>query len=330
MTTNNTNNTNISSEAAVVAKLVEEHVAPRLMDVAPAGVKGLGIGGSDDVHVLILPDGLAAHSVKGFIDEYRTAPERRKGTARLVELGSLIDHANRFRDADSALFAEPSPTAPRLTVVFDYHRRNLFADTASDRGGTDFVEGAPRFGCHRAEYLFPLSDEWRAWNEKNGALVSQSEFAAFLEDRIIDIADPNAAFASAKKFAEALGIRSFAAPTRLLELSRGLTIHVDERATSKIDPSTGETLVHYSAEHNDETGAPLQVPRAFLLQIPVFRAGVAYQFAVRLKYRTGGGKIAWAYEIHDARKAFDDAFHEACETAAEKTGLPLFYGAPES
>lgn len=300
--------TDLESGTAVVADLVARHIAP----------VELAIDGPDDTKVplLVLPTGLRVQELKKFLDPYRTAPERREGCAKLVELASFIDHANRFKDEASALFACPAATAPSLTAVLDYHRP----------GAT----GSPRFGKHRGFYEFPMSAEWLAWMAKNGQTMAQADFATFLEDRIIDVADPGHAFTSAKLFAESLGIPSFASPPMLLQLSRGLTVHVDERVTSRINPSTGETTMLFSTDHNDADGAPLAIPRAFLIQIPVFRAGITYQFPVRLKYRAGGGRVSWSYELHDPGRAFDDAFREACEMAAEKTELPLFYGAPEA
>jgi hypothetical protein len=312
------------AEAQVIADLVSKHIKHELVELA--------VPDPDSPSVLVLPSGLQAYSIKRYLDEFRTAPERRKGTAFLVELESFIEHVRRFKDVDSALFAGPDDEEPDLTAVFDYHRRCNVPIVGADGEelGASPVEGAPRFGEHRAVYQFPLADEWKAWTAQHGKPMAQGEFATWLEDRIVDVADPDGAFASAKQFAHALGIPSFAAPNRLLDLSRGLTVHVDERAQAKVNPSTGETTVFYQAEHNNESGAPLAVPRAFIIQIPVFRAGVAYQLPVRLKYRLGGGKLAWFYELHDARKAFDDAFREACERAAEATGLPLFYGSPEA
>jgi uncharacterized protein YfdQ (DUF2303 family) len=321
-------NHNHTSEATSIADIVRKHVTPTLLDVSggAGGASSLGPNGSDEVPVLVLPTGLQAHSVKKYLDEYREAPERRRGTAKLHELASLVDHVNRFKDADSALFAMRDPRSPQLVGVLDYHRRNVRTEVD---GATVTASGAPRFGEHRAIYTFPISEEWEAWLEQDGKSMDQAAFAHWLEDRITDVADPNDAFASAKKFADALGVPSFAAPSRLLALSRGLTIHVDQRATAKLDPASGETTVFYAEAHQDEQGAPLAIPRAFLIRIAVFREGEHYQFPVRLQYRHAGGRISWSYKIHDATRAFDHAFREACEEAAERTELPLFFGCPE-
>lgn len=301
--------TNITqeAEAAAVARIIEKHVEPRLLDVKSTDGRSSS--------VLVLPTGLQPHAVEKFLEHLKKAPDRREGTAKLAELDSLIEHANRFKDSDSALWAEPSESAPKLTAVLDYHRHG--------------ADGAPRFGRHRGVYAFPLSDEWHAWVEKNAQQMQQSAFAEFLEDRIQDIADPEGAFANAKAFAEQLGISGFASPSRLLALSRGLSVHVDDRVTNKVDLSSGEATIHFETSHTDDEGAPLNVPRAFLIRLPVFRAGAAYQLAVRLRYRVSGGRVMWSYEIHGVKRALDDAFREACERAKEGTGLPLFFGQPE-
>lgn len=307
MTNGPTVNVNREPEATAVARIVERHIQPTMLELeGPGGAK---------TPVLVLPQGLQAHSVKEYLDEYRTAPERREGTATFTELLSLVEHTNRFKDADSTLWANSGEASASLTAVLDYHRKG--------------PDGLPRFGLHRGLYEFPFSEEWKAWTAKNGAWMEQAAFAQFLEDRIQDVADPDSAFASTRKFAEQLGGISFASPSRLLELSRGLTVHVDERVTNKVDLGSGETTMHFETQHT-EGGGPLKVPRAFLVQLPVFHAGQSYQLAVRLRYRAANGRVSWSYDIHGAKRAKDDAFREACEEASDKTELPLFFGAPES
>lgn len=312
----NDSDTEAETENGAIAQIVASHIKAQRVPISYDGIS---------TEVLVLPTELEAHSLEEFVAPLREAPKRRMGTSNLVELASLIDLVNRFKDDDSALFASPKP-APTLLAVLDYHRRCNIID--EEDGETTQVSGDPRFGVHRARYAFPVSDEWTAWIAQNGKPMGQGDFAAWLEDRVLDVADPQQAFTSAKRFAEALGVETFASPSRLLSLSRGLSLHIDERVTNRINPNTGETTMLYESEHADASN--IDVPRAFIIQVPVFRGGVAYQLPVRLKYRTGGGKIVWFYEVHDHAKAFDDAFREACEMAAEKTDLPLYYGSPET
>lgn len=264
--------------------------------------------------VLIVPDGYQAFDAKPFFDEYLTAPERRTGTAKMNDLPSFIAHTNRFKDEHSALFADRN--VPSLTCVLDYHEQS--------------AKGSARFGTHRSRYEFPLSDEWSAWVGSNGKKMGQADFAAFIEDRITDVAAPDEAKTSQalKALLELLGT-SFASPSKLLELSRGLSVREGTSVKNAINLSTGETQVTYATAQSGEDGGPLKVPGAFLIAIPVFQGGALYRLAARLRYRLHGGQILWFYELVDARRVLDHAFTEACDTAKKETALPLFMGKPE-
>lgn len=265
----------------------------------------------DSIEVLAVPRGLRLESVKQFTDQYLKNPERKKGFAKLKDLASFVAHANRFKDKGSALFANPD--APAIFSVLDYHLE-----------GT----GVARFGEHRGLYECPLSDEWKAWTAREGQKLNQQDLAEFLEDRILDVIDPATAGDGSKKIAETLGC-SFATPQKLLELSRGLTVHVSAKVRQVTNLATGEASMQFEDEHKGADGAPLKIPGAFFVAIPVFKNGPLYQIAARLRYRVVGPSVTWFYQLHGVDRVFDHAFKEACDTAQKETGLPLFVGTPE-
>jgi uncharacterized protein YfdQ (DUF2303 family) len=298
-----------ATEAAVVATLAERAA------FKPCTVE---IGHGDlTAEVLFVPDGKGGyhqHSVKKLLAEYRDAPERRIGTATLTDLVSFIGHVVRFHDEDSAIFADKTPANPSLLCVLDYHRAG--------------AAGAPRFGTHRARYAFPLSDEWVAWRAANGVTMDQEKFARFLEEHLADVGAPDLAGPKAKAFAELFSC-GFAGAGKLLELSRGLTVAVGRKVSNHQNLSTGESVLSFAEEHSDAAGKPLKVPGAFLVTLPVFRGGALYQIPARLRYRVQGGSIHWSYDLARLSEVCDHAIDEACDLAAEKTGLPLFAGTPE-
>ena len=248
------------------------------------------------------------------IDEYRLTPERRVGTATFTDLASFCAHAVRFASANSAIFAADDKEKPSLTCVLDYHDKG--------HGGT------PRHGAHRGTYAFPLSDEWTAWTAKNGQTLTQSDLAVFLEDRLGDVSDPATAAGSALDWSARLGA-SFASPSKLLELSKGLSIRVNATVREQRSIASGEGVVYYATENQNEDGTPLSVPSAFLLGIPVFRRGDLYPVPVRLRYRIRGGSIAWSYEMARVDAVFDHAFAEALAHVEKATTLPVYRGTPE-
>lgn len=253
-----------------------------------------------------------------FFEGYRERPRLRVGTAILTHIDSLIDHVNRFKDEDSALFAWDDRKAPSITALLDYHRAGPEAD--------------PRLGKHRSRFDFPLSDEWKAWTEADGRQFGMAEFAAFLEDRIIDVIEliggEDALPEDLARFINICG-GNVASPSKLVELSRGLKVNEKSAVKEAINLSTGEAQIQFQAEHVDEYGAPLQVPNLFLIGIPVFKGGPLYRLAARLRYRKTAGPLSFFYELWRADRTFDHAFAEACERVRIETDLPLLFGRAE-
>ncbi|MBL4748433.1 MAG: DUF2303 family protein [Magnetovibrio sp.] len=309
---------NENSEAKAVADIVRRHIKSDLLKVT---------GGSNlvPVEVLILPngDGLEVHSVKKYVDEYRTAPEFRKGTASLLDQDSFVAHANRFKDDDSVIFADNDRETPSLKSVLNYHRQKH--------------DGAPRFGDHKGVYNFPMSDEWKAWAEFDGEVRSQIEFAEFLEDRITDVETPpdlskikkdDEPGQRLKKMLDILGGK-MAGPGTLMDLSRGMKVTAEEKVHQSQNLSTGEGQIQYRQEHRDEQGAPLKVPNMFLIGIPVFKNGDVFRIAVRLRYRVRAGQISWSYMLYRTDQVFDAAFNDVVNKVKADTDLPVFFGRPE-
>lgn len=276
-----------------------------------------GVDGQFAVIPTVEPSGRVSvklESVTRFVDENRARPVRRQGTANLCDLASLIDHVNLFKDDDSAIFANTDRTRPSITAVLDYHCKGS--------------AGTPRFGTHRSRYAFPVSDEWLAWTGAHGNEMNQAEFAEFIETHMVDVTEPSSAGESAKVFADKNGV-AFATPSRLLELSRGLSVNVGERLVQAINLQSGEKQIQFSETHSDEAGAPLKVPGAFLVGIPVFRADARYQVCVRLRYRKREATLTWSMDLWRREEVFDAAILQACEVVKKGTDLPLLVGTPE-
>jgi hypothetical protein len=286
-----------------------------------------------DIQVLLRPTpaGVQAESIKKFIDEYRRNPERRQGTATMKTLDSLIAHTNRFKDADSALFADPNTDKPSLTAVLDYHQQV----NAHDGNDSDHVP-LPRFGKHRSTHSFPLAEEWGHWTKSNEKPMTQTDFAEFIEERVLDIQPPptftgelSAPDLELQKITTLLKGK-FAGPELLMELSRGLAVHESSKVASVVNLSSGAGSVTFESEHRDGSGEKLDVPNLFCIGIPVFEYGSRYRVVVRLRYRKTTAGIVWGYELYRHDRVFKDAFDEACTFARQQTGLPLFVGSPEA
>lgn len=288
--------------------LVEAYIKPQfeLIEEPGSGVKA---------PVMLTASGLMAVPA-GTFDDYRATPRRRKGTATLLDLDSLIAHVERFKDDDTVVFANDDRSSPSLTAVLDYHRAGAEAD--------------PRFGQHRARFAFPLSDEWKAWNAGDKKPMSMIEFAAFLEDRIIDVLDdPSDLPDDMKRFVTAIG-GNIASPTKLMETAVGLKVHEKSNVGETVNLASGEGEISFVSTHTDASGKPLKVPNLFLIGIPVFKNGPAYRIAVRLRYRKRDGSLTFWYELWRQEPVFDHAFGEALARVRTETNLPVLLGTPEA
>lgn len=302
------------AEAEAVAEIVAKGVTSETITIPSEHGAG-----DDAASVVLVPAGKSAMPFEKFRAPLRAAPRRRTGESRVDDLLSFVKIVNRFKDEDSAVFADKMES--KVLAVFNYHRA----------GG----EGAPRFGDHRACYNFPLSEEWKAWTAKNDRRMAQADFAAFIEDRIADVVayDPAPAAdgeeSTVAKLARTLG-GDFAAPNRLFELSRGLAVREGAKVESFTNLTTGESRLQFVTEHTDADGKPLLVPSLFLLQIPVFEAGALYNLAARLRYRVRAGSIEWFYTLYRPDVVFNHAFDEACGAVRDATALPVYLGVPEN
>lgn len=300
-----------ATESRAIFDFARENLAPTLFEVP--------LEGADPIRIAAVPRGHELRSIRGFVAEYADAPPRRMGHVTVTELASFIDHAKRFADPDSALFADDTPSAPKLVAIHNYHR-----------GGPEGTGALARFGDHRTIYPFPLSDEWNAWRKAESAgALDQRVFAEFLEDRIVDVLPPSSVTEGTSELVRQLGI-VMASPEKLVELATSLAIRVDSKVKSSVNLATGEREIVYEETHGDQYGATkIKIPTGFVLAIPVFRGGPLYQLPVRLRYRVSGPTVKWIVQIARGEAAFRDAFRESCEEARTKTGLPLFYGRPD-
>lgn len=263
-------------------------------------------------------------------------PSRRKGTAQLEDLQSLIDWANRFKGETSALFARADMTAPKLTCIADYHAGGAI-DPVSVTG-----DATARHCHHKAIYSFPLSDEWKAWMKISGEALAKDEMGEFIEIHATEVMDPTPAIISGSASDKNQGWENrlietadkiegrFGQLHQLLQMSRQFQVFETSDLKVSTNRDTGESQINFMNEHKDAEGAPLQIPNLIIIAIPVFRGGVPYRMAVRFRYRKSGSTVKFIMTVFNPEKYFEAAYREAVEQAQEGTELPLFYGSPEA
>ncbi len=288
--------TKSDAQAIIDAALMNVSAAERIADVEGIPLAVLPAGTT----VLVLDAALKQ------ADDRAEAPRARRGQATLTELPSFIDHVNRFKDADSAIFADVEKV--KLTAVFDYHRAGAIADKGQ------------RWGKHRSLYACPLSPQWQLWVKCNEQPMTQDVFAQLIEENLSDLASPNL---------EAQPLDSeMPSPAQVLTMVRQLTIRTKGEFTRKVDEVTGEFELVNKLEH-DQTST--KIYRAFLLRIPVFAGADAtfYRVEARIRFRMENGRAIFAYSLYRHDLVLQDAFGDVRAAVVKATALPLLAGSPE-
>lgn len=266
--------------------------------------------------IAIIPDGFQVESMKRYIDEYKTKPDRRQGRLQAFDVASFIEMTNRFKGEASAVFRKSTITTTNFAA-------SLKAVLNFDPAGAD--NKAADFGDHTVAYDFPLSEELEVWIGKNKSPFNAVEFSVFLEDNIADLIVVREGMKPQVRFADA-DAPVFATPSDIFKLSRGIEVRSDETVVNTYRNADGSFGIQYTTTNKDAYGKPLKLPEWFCLSIPIFAGGESFLLPVRLRFRKADGAISWFYEMYRKNEVFDAAFQKACADVAAKTSLPLYNG----
>lgn len=243
-----------------------------------------------------------ATAVIDLADARADAPRRRKGSATLQAIASFCDHANRFKNADSAIFADAANR--KFLAVLDYH----------PAGG---APTAAAWAQHKGTYACPLSAEWGTWGSGNEKELDQDAFARFLDEQDADLA-PSAI--------NARGV-AYPSPADLMTLAASLEAYSNTSAKRERVQQSGKVRVSFVKDQG--IAGDVIVPPAFAVKIPVFADSEPEVLEVRLRVEIEDGVPVFKFQIHDGTKVLRNAFDKLVDRVKEATSLPVFIGTPE-
>lgn len=218
---------------------------------ASVGVKTFG----DEHAIAVLPDGFNVKDISSMLPP----PPRPRELIELLTVESFADYVKRFAGEASVIFADEQ--AADYQAVIDYH-------AGGGRGTCD----------HKARYRCPMTQEWTDWSGLTGKLVSQVEYAKFIEAHLPDIVSP--------------------AGATMLELALSLQVKKDVSFASDTRLSNGQTQFRYEETIRGSTQAgDLVIPDQFRISIPIFVGGPTSLVDARLRYRLQDQKLVIGHEL---------------------------------
>jgi uncharacterized protein YfdQ (DUF2303 family) len=232
-------------------------------------------------HFALVPDGYSLQSLEAYQDQ----PNRIRADERFVDVLSLVEYLNRF--ATNATMISAHYEHGKISAVLDGH-------SPADPSHRD----------HKARFEAQLSDRLKAWLAIDGKAMGQIDFGLFLEDRAVDVVQPDSAdvmdmvmqFDATKKV-------SFKSSTRLHD---------------------GQRQFQY-VEENETRGA-VTLPDHFIIFAPVYRGMEPQRIKFMVRYRIEEGKLRFVVQMHDKDTVMREAFDRCVDAlrTGMKVELPIY------
>lgn len=270
---------NIDTEAGQIAALTERATARPASTVEGPGGRTFLVSREDETVLEITPAGAA----KTFL------PDTIRQSVTMQTAKSLGAYLEKFKSDHSALFANINVN--QIVGAIDYH--------SADRAA---------LVSHKATLNLPFSVQWNEWNNIDKKLMSQLDFARFLDENSDDISSPRGA--------------------DLVEIVKDLisTETADTKATVKINSDNVDFTFTSSTETRSRQGGSLEIPKEFELRIPVYFGEEPVPMKARLRYVTNDG-VKFGVMLMRKEQVRQDEFMRVVEDVSKVAGLPIYYGA---
>lgn len=249
--------------------------------------------GENSIPFVIVPDGYDTAK----LEDCLAVPVRKRGAIVTSDSKGFIDYLNKHSTYDvSTIYADVNSENNRCVLVG-------VIDDHSKKG--------PQWRQHTCTFVPKLAVEWLRWLGKNKSIMTQEEFAAWLEDNLTDIATVN-------------GMPS---GSDILTMALGFEATYDKRVKSKMNLQSGGVQFEFVEDENKDTRTTMKVFERFTIGVPVFDGSIsAYPIEARIKYRMTDGKVKFWYELIRPDRVFKTAVTEELEAIKAGTSLQVISG----
>jgi uncharacterized protein YfdQ (DUF2303 family) len=223
------------------------------------------------------------------ISDPNRLPEHISQTVIVDDRDSLTNYANRYSDKRSILLADYE--AGKIIARLDWHKNN--------------EEGLSRqHSAHTATLQLKDSEEYSRWNEMEGEMHSQQDFALFIEENVADILHPD--------------------HTTMLEICRDLEATQDVSFKSGVRLENGDRSFTY--EDQTKVKGDMIVRTEIGLEIPLYYGEQPVEIRAKFRFRPTPSGLLLGFRSHRVEYKRQATFREMAFLSAENTGCPIFFG----
>lgn len=255
----------------------------------PIGLIDTGNGS----HVFALPEGWNAKEFD--MEKYAPYPRRPRGMEVVRDTGSFVDRFLVLNSEGSSIWCNQEFTHKfRVEAVLN-----------------DNYVGMAGWRDHRLVLEPKFAERWNTWAAADGKVMSQADFAAFLEKNIGDVApetDPSGA--------------------DMLQMALTMESVQNVAFKSGVRLQDGSVQLTYIEQNDDKTQNKMEMFYGFTLGIPVLHGGLLYPVKARLRYRIKDGNLFFWYELDHPERVIEAATSEMLLEVASGTGVKIMNGVP--
>lgn len=223
--------------------------------------------------------------------EYTGAITRKTGRTTVRDAASFLTYWAKHHDDASEVYSDVEQLT--VTAVLNAHA----ADEAD-------------FGDHRLILSLRKTKAWDEWTSLDGKLLTQDQFANFLEDHLPNLVDPDAA--------------------TMLEIAQSIKATTKAEFQSSSRLTSGERKFSFVEDTKASAGTKgdLAIPETFKIAVPPFEGADAYSMTARFKYRLDRGQLALGFKLEQPEERAKAAFADVLATIAEGIDTPVLNGTP--
>lgn len=241
------------------------------------------------VYAFSTPGGVQRVDLTG--EEYKDQPSRKTGTTVVRDSAAFLAYYGKHHDANTEVYSDVEGLS--VTAVLD-------ANTAD----------SARWGGHRLTLGLRTTKAWREWTGSSGKLMTQDDFAEFLEAHLPDLVDPDAA--------------------TMLEIAQSIKASTKGQFESGSRLQSGARRLVFTEETTAKAGSrgQLDIPEVFKIAVVPFEGAIRYSVNARLKYRINRNELTIGYLLEQPEERVAAAFEEVVGLIAEGVDTPILNGTP--
>ena len=231
-------------------------------------------------------------------------PRRKTGHLNVTTVEAFADYVAKHGVHATELWG--SRDRGVVQAVINAHSGFVGDDEPVLNYDEDGQPGLAGWGDHTITLVLRHSDDWNDWTKRDGQMMSQVDFAEFLEDHRPNLGEPS--------------------PAEMLELAQTF------RATTKVDfdssqrLKSGETSLTYAESTDAKAGrkGSIAIPDQITIALPVYDQGIPYPLSARFRYRIGGGQLLLGYRLDRPKDTLQLAFDRVVADVEDKTSRTVW------